>query len=298
MRTLHGIIPYLPSPIQGSGEVDVPVLTRLCNDLIADGVHGLCVLGSSGEFAYLTFEQKVTVVSASVRASSGRVPVVAGVCGTSVMQAVKEAKAFSELQIDGIVLILQTYFPLKPKDMVNFYSAVASAVPNLPIVLYTNPSYMHFDISVEVLEQLATVPNIMYIKDASGVTGRLLSFANRFGDRFKIFSASAHVPLFVFQLGGVGWMAGPACLIPRQSVWLYELHRQGRYDEALKLQKHLWEMNRTFVKYDLVACVKAGLEHLGYAVGTPISPLVALSNDALEEVCSIVDSLRSIETPL
>lgn len=294
MKDLHGIIPYLPSPVEAEGRIATAVLSRLCDDLIDDGVHGLCVLGSAGEFAYLTFEQKVVLVECVVAASAGRVPVIAGVCGASVAQASKEALAFSSLGVDGVVVLLQTYFPLTGAELASFYRGVAESVPQLPVVVYTNPKYMHFDVSIPVFEQLAEVPNILYVKDASGNTGKLLSLVNRFGNRFRLFSASAHVPLFVFELGGVGWMAGPACLVPRQSVLLYELHRAGRHDDALALQMRLWEMNRTFVKYDLVACVKAGLEHLGYAVGDPILPLVSLSGAERAEVCAVVDSLRTL----
>ena len=294
MKDLHGIIPYLPSPIDSTGNVLTPVLTRLCESLINDGVHGLCVLGSAGEFAYLSLKQKMTLVKCTVDASLKRVPVVAGVCGTSVAQAVQEAISFSSLGVDGIVILLQLYFPLTVTEMVYYYRTVAESVPELSVVIYINPKYMHFDIPMTVFEQLSDVQNILYVKDASGTTGKLLSFANHFGDRFKIFSASAHVPLFVFELGGVGWMAGPACLVPRQSVMLYELHKQCRYTEALTLQKKMWEMNQLFMKYDLVACVKAGLEHIGYPVGSPIPPLNPLSESDRDKVNAVVDMLRSI----
>jgi len=200
------------------------------------------------------------------------------------------------LGVDGIVILMQTYFPLTTEEIVSFFRTVAEAVPQLSVGLYSNPKYMHFDLSLTVYEQLSNVPNIRYVKDASGTTGKLLSLVNTFGNRFEIFSASAHIPLFVFQLGGVGWMAGPACLIPRQSVMLYNLYKQGRSDEAFLLQKKLWEMNQLFMKYDLVACVKAGLEHLGYPVGSPIPPLRPLSGPDRDKVNAVMDSIRSIES--
>ncbi len=295
MKDLFGIIPYLPSPIDENGKVITSVLSRLCDDLITEGVHGLCVMGSAGEFSYLSLEQKLTIVTCAIEAAAARVPVVAGVCGTSVAQAVHEATSFAKLGVDGIVILLQTYFPLSTQELVAFYRTVALSVPHVSVVLYTNPKYMHFDLSLTVFEQLSNVPNIRYVKDASGTTGKLLSLVNSFGNRFEIFSASAHIPLFVFQLGGVGWMAGPACLIPRQSVQLYNLHKEGRAQDAYRLQKKLWEMNQLFMKYDLVACVKSGLEHLGYPVGSPIPPLNPLPRLDRDAVIAVVDSIRSIE---
>ena len=75
----------------------------------------------------------------------------------------------------------------------------------------------------------------------------------------KVFSASAHIPAAVMLIGGVGWMAGPACIVPRQSVALYELCRAGHWDEAMALQRKLWRINEAFARFNLAACIKAGL---------------------------------------
>ena len=78
-------------------------------------------------------------------------------------------------------------------------------------------------------------------------------------------------------IGGVGWMAGPACVIPRQSVRLYELCRAGRWSEAMALQRRLWGINEVFARFNLAACIKAALQFQGYDVGDPVPPQVALS---------------------
>jgi 4-hydroxy-tetrahydrodipicolinate synthase len=80
-------------------------------------------------------------------------------------------------------------------------------------------------------------------------------------------------------IGGVGWMAGPACIIPRESVRLYELCRAGRWDEAMELQRKLWRINEAFARFNLAACIKAGLQIQGYYVGDPVPPQTALSTD-------------------
>jgi 4-hydroxy-tetrahydrodipicolinate synthase len=155
---------------------------------------------------------------------------------------------------------------------------------------------MHYELPLDVFDHLRDVENILYYKDATGNTGRLLSMVNRFGDRFRIFSASAHIPLFVSMLGGVGWMAGPACLIPKQSVMLYDLCEDRDYQSAMELQFQIWEINRVFAKYDLTACVSFGLRHLGYEVGDPVAPLSPLPMEAERELVAIIDRLRAIPT--
>lgn len=280
----HGIFPYLVSPIEeATGRVREGVLRALVEHLIGAGVHGLSPLGNTGEIVYLTAEQRVAMVRATLDAAGGRVPVVPGVSAYSTTDALRQAAALVELGVDGIILMLQTQFPVSRAGIERYFRTVAESVP-CPIVLYTNPGLGGADLTPEIVEALADVPNIRYVKDASGRTGRILAILNRVGDRIKVFSASAHIPTVVFQLGGVGWMAGPACVIPRESVALYELARQGRWEEAYALQRPLWRLNELFEQYALAACIKAALAIQGFAVGGPLAPQEPLPEGAMAEI--------------
>lgn len=279
----HGVFPYLVSPVSPSGEVMSEVLDRLCRDLIAAGVHGLTPLGSTGEFAYLSWPQRRRVVEVVVKAASRRVPVVAGVAATTIADAVFQAREMQELGCDGILAILEAYFPISDEGVHAYFKAIADAV-TLPVVLYTNPNFQRSDLSLPVIDRLSRIPNIRYIKDASYNTGRLLSIINRVEGRMAVFAASAHIPACVMLIGGKGWMAGPACIVPKQSVDLYERCRRGDWNSAMQLQRQLWSINQVFAKYNLAACIKGGLELQGYAVGTPLPPQPALSPEGIEEV--------------
>ncbi|MGA7111493.1 MAG: dihydrodipicolinate synthase family protein [Pseudolabrys sp.] len=293
MSDFHGVFPYLVSPIDGQGQVLTDVLGKLASDLIKAGVHGLTPLGSTGEFAYLNRTQREAVVRATIEATAKRVPVVAGVASMTTADAVEQAKTFQKLGADGILAILEAYFPLKDAQIDAYFRAIADAV-EIPVVLYTNPQFQRSDLSLDVIARLSEHPRIRYIKDASTNTGRLLSIMNR-APRVKVFSASAHIPAAVMLIGGVGWMAGPACIVPRQSVHLYELCRAGKWPEAMKLQRDLWRINEAFAKFNLAACIKAGLQIQGYAVGDPVAPQAALApaeRDAVEHILADVAKLQ------
>lgn len=279
----HGVFPYLVSPVDGDGKVRAEVLARLCDDLIRVGVHGLTPLGSTGEFPYLSWAQRRGVVEVVIDAAHGRVPVVAGVASTTIADARIQAREFQQMGASGILAILEAYFPINDDGVYDYFKAIADAV-SLPVVLYTNPNFQRSDLSLPVIDRLSHVPNIGYIKDASNNTGRLLSIINRVGDRMKVFAASAHIPAAVMLIGGVGWMAGPACVAPRQSVELYEACRRGDWDNAMRLQRPLWALNQAFAKYNLAACIKGALELQGYAVGAPLPPQAPLSTEGMEEV--------------
>jgi 4-hydroxy-tetrahydrodipicolinate synthase len=263
------------------------VLARLCRDLIDAGVHGLTPLGSTGEFAYLTWEQKQTIVETVVEAADGRVPVVAGVAAATIAEAQRQAYQFEKMGCDGVLAIMEAYFPVGDEGTYNYFKAIAEAV-SLPVVLYTNPVFQRSDLTLPVIDRLADIDNIRYIKDASSNTGRLLSIINQAGDRLQVFSASAHIPACVMMIGGVGWMAGPACLAPAQSVALYNLCRQGKWEEAMARQKELWALNQAFAKYNLAACVKGGLVLQGYEVGMPLPPQAPLSSEGRDELSEIL----------
>jgi 4-hydroxy-tetrahydrodipicolinate synthase len=292
MTEFRGVFPYLVSPVDAAGRVLTGVLGRLCSDLVDAGVHGLTPLGSTGEFAYLDRDQREMVVRTAIEAAGGRVPVVAGVASTATADAVAQAKNYERLGANGILAILEAYFPLRDAHIESYFRAIADAV-DVPVVLYTNPQFQRSDLSLDVILRLTEHPRIRYIKDASTNTGRLLSIMNRCGDNIRVFSASAHIPACVMLIGGVGWMAGPACIIPRQSVALYDLCRSGRWPEALRLQRTLWRINEVFARFNLAACIKAALDLQGYPVGDPVSPQAPLTAD---ERCVIAAMLVELGT--
>lgn len=288
-----GIFPYLVTPVDTTGRLQEQVLRNLVNHLIAKGVHGLTPLGSTGEGPYLDWATKKRVIEVVVDETAGRVPVIAGVNNLTTQGTVREAAQTENLGVDGLLVVLPSYFPITEQQTIRHFRAVARAV-TCPLTLYTNPKFAAWDFSVEALQELCEEENIVYLKDASGNIGKLMSISTALGDRLKIFSATAHVPVFVFMLGGVGWMAGPACLIPEQSIVLYDLARQKKWDEALALQKTLWPLNLAFQKYSLAACVKAGLEMQGFPVGAPLAPQKSLNPDEKNAVRHVMETLGAL----
>jgi dihydrodipicolinate synthase/N-acetylneuraminate lyase len=291
----HGVFPYIVSPILPSGQVDAPVLARLSDDLTKAGVHGLTPLGSTGEFAYLNWQQRRRLVEVVLEAARGRVPVVAGVASTTIADAVMQARELEGMGCAGILAILEAYFPVTDDGVYAYFKAIAEAV-SLPVVLYTNPNFQRSDLSLPVIDRLSRVDNIKYIKDASFNTGRLLSIINRVQGRMQVFAASSHIPACVMLIGGVGWMAGPACVAPRQSVELYELCRKGDWAAAMEKQRPLWALNQAFAKYNLAACIKGGLELQGYDVGPPLPPQEPLPPEGVEDVRRALQSIGALMT--
>jgi dihydrodipicolinate synthase/N-acetylneuraminate lyase len=289
----RGVFPYLVSPLDEKGNVKGETLERLCDDLIEAGVHGLTPLGSTGEFAYLNAAQRRRVVEVTVKAAKGRVPVVAGVASTTIADAVAQAREYEKLGCQGILAILEAYFPVSDEGVYAYFASMSEAV-KLPVVLYTNPNFQRSDLSLPVIDRLSRVENIRYIKDASFNTGRLLSIINKVEGRMQVFAASSHIPAAVMLIGGVGWMAGPACVAPRQSVELYETCVRKDWEKAMALQRPLWALNQAFAKHALAACIKGGLKLQGYDVGDPLPPQAPLSAEGVEDVRRALQSIGAL----
>lgn len=291
MSKFKGVIPYLPTPVDESGDLKRAVLSKLCRDLIESGVHGLTPLGSTGEFAYLNQKQRTCAVEVTVEAAAGRVPVIPGVASTAIADAVSQAKTYAALKVNGLLVVLEAYFPLKEAEIERYFLSVADAT-ELPVVIYTNPNFQRSDLSIGVIERLSQHENIVGLKDASTNTGRLLSIINRCSGVLDVFAASSHIPACVMMIGGRGWFAGPACVIPKQSVALYELCVSRRWEEAMDLQRRLWKFNEVFAEFNLAACIKAALQQHGYAVGDPIPPQSPLSSDDRNKIASVIAEMK------
>src|SRR5947209_19876130 len=120
-----GVFPYVVTPVEAEGGVQGAVLARLCDDLIKAGVHGLTPLGSTGEFAYLSREQRLRTVEVAVEAAGARVPVVPGVASTSTADAVAQTRAYAHAGAAGIRAILEAYFPLADAQVESYFRAIA-----------------------------------------------------------------------------------------------------------------------------------------------------------------------------
>jgi 4-hydroxy-tetrahydrodipicolinate synthase len=290
---LAGVFAYVATPITPSGDINAEALGRHCDDLIRRGINGLTPLGSTGEFAYLDSAQRERVVAVVIEAAAGRVPVLPGVASTSTANALKQVDTYCRLGADGIVAVLETYFPVGQPEAEAYFTAIADRA-GVPVIVYTNPSFQRSDLAMETLVRLARHPQIAGLKDASSNTGRLLSLANRCGEELGLFAASAHIAVAVMLLGGRGIFAGPAALVPEAYGKLYALCTAGRWDDAMALQRRLWPLNELFARYNLAACVKAALDLQGIGFGDPILPQRAAPAAARTELAAVLEDLATL----
>ena len=278
----HGVFPYLVSPVDADGTPNVAMLTKLVEYAIECGVHGLTPLGSSGEFPYFSEGARRTIIDATVVAAAGRVPVVPGIGGFSVEETVRQARYAEAAGADGVLFVPQAFSPLADSEVIRFVDATVNSV-GVPVVLYHNPPLCGVRLSPGLVGKLVERCGLRYVKDASGDLNNIDRWRDAGGSRLRIFSATAVSPTAAMLLGTVGWMSGPACAFPAESVAIYEACREGHWEQARIIERAIEPALESFRVLGPCRGAKALVTAMGFAVGQPIAPIDPLSADDLDK---------------
>ena len=236
-----GSIPALVTPFSGNC-VDEDSLKAFVEWQIAEGSHGLVPCGTTGEVATLTAPEHRRVIEIAVEVAAGRVPVIAG-CGTySTAASIERVKLAKSIGADAALVVVPYYNKPSQAGLAAHFRAIAQAC-DLPIVVYNVPSRTVADISVETLAEVASLPNIVAVKDATGNLGRVSAQRLACGEGFCQLSGNDDMALGFNAMGGVGCISVTANVAPRLCSDFQAAMREGRWDEALRLQDRLYPLH-------------------------------------------------------
>ncbi|MBL0177602.1 MAG: dihydrodipicolinate synthase family protein [Gemmatimonadetes bacterium] len=230
----HGVFPAITTPFGPDGKVDHGFLSGHARRLIASGCRGIVALGSLGEGATLTFDEKVEVLRTLVASVGDRVPVVAGISSLSTEEAVALARAAAGAGCNGLMVLPPYVYQGDWPEMRAHVSAIITATP-LSCMLYNNPIAYGTDFIPEHVRQLCEHANLHAIKDSSGDVRRITALRALLGDRLALFVGLDDALLEGVAAGARGWVAGLVNALPDESVLLFEHAAAGRVAEARKL---------------------------------------------------------------
>ncbi len=237
----YGSIPALVTPFSGKC-VDEDSLRGFVDWQIAEGSSGLVPCGTTGEVATLDSAEHRRVVQIVVEASNGRVPVIAGCGSYSTAATIEKMRVAKGAGADAALVVVPYYNKPSQAGLVAHYRALAEAV-DLPILVYNVPSRTVADISVESLSEIAKLPNIIGIKDATGNLARVSAQRLACGEDFVQLSGNDDMALGFNAMGGVGCISVTANVAPRLCADFQKAMREGRWDDALKLQDRLYPLH-------------------------------------------------------
>lgn len=251
----QGVYPAVTTQFNADDSINFESTQRMLDNLIQEGVHGIIVNGTVGENCSLRQHEKRAVMEAAKEVVKSRVPLLSGVAESSTAMAIEYCQDAENIGLDGLMVLPGMVYRSTEREAINHYQLIARSTA-LPIMIYNNPVTYGVDVSIAGMAQLAAELNIVAVKESTTDTRRITELYNAFGERFTVFCGVDDIALESLMLGVKGWISGLTNVFPRESVAIYQLAKQGRYQEALEIWRWFLPLLRLDTIPTLVQCIK------------------------------------------
>ena len=290
---LTGIIAYPITPFAATGKgIDLDVLEQTLNRLIDSDCDAIAPLGSTGESAYLDWDEWYAVAKHTVDMVNKRVPVVIGISELTTDMAIKKAQTAAALGADAIMVIPVSYWKLSDSEIFDYYQSIAESMP-LPIMVYNNPATSGVDISPELMVKMFNqIANVSMVKESSGDIQRMHKIFELSAGQLPFYNGSNPLALEALCAGASGWCTAAPNLLGALPKRLYNSIKQGDLATAQNLFYRQLPLLRFIVAGGLPKTIKAGLETLGVNAGVPRKPLQAASAAELNALNQYIQDIQ------
>ncbi len=283
-----GVIPALVTPLDEKGEVEISGLRAVLDHVIEGGVHGVFILGSSGEIYALNDAQKRLVVETTVEHVAGRVPVYAGASEITTRDCIATAKMVSEVGGVAALSVLTPYFVTPTqRELTKHYTDIATST-ELPVILYTNPGKTQVNLEPETVRDLAKIENIVGIKDSSGNAELLDQYLADRPQDFSVLIGRDTMILDGLKKGTNGAIASTANIAPALVSGIFDAFQAGDIARAEALQSKLTPLRNLVDRATFPVILKAGLRAAGVDAGVCAAPAWELDSEVKEELNVVV----------
>lgn len=272
----NGIITAMITPFTEGG-VNLEEFGKMIEFQIAGGADGLVVLGTTGEPATMTEEEKVETIKYAVKKAAGRIKIIVGTGSNDTAKAVKHSVRAEKLGADGVLVVTPYYNKCTQKGLYEYYKTICEAV-KIPVIAYNVPSRTAVNILPETVEKLADIPNMAGIKEASGNMAQVCETIRRIRGKMDLYSGEDFLNLPMLAVGGVGLISVTSNVAPALVKKMYDLVKQNKLDEANAVQDFLLPLeDACFLEVNPIP-VKAAYNMLGFNAGVPRPPLTELED--------------------
>jgi len=298
-RPLRGIVPPMVTPLLDPDTLDVEGLERLLQHLIDGGVHGLFVLGTTGEAPSLSYHLRREVIQRVCRHIGHGLPVLVGVTDTSIAESLELARCAADAGAAAVVAAPPYYFPLDQAELFRYMRGLAARLP-LPLMLYNMPAVTKLSFEPETVRRLLDEPRIVGLKDSSRQMDYFLTVreVTRARPDWSLLVGFEHMLVETLRAGGDGGVLGGANLSPRLLVELYDVARSGdaarlaRVEERLAVHRRIYSLDRGTLAS--VRGIKCGLALRGICRETMAPPFVGLDHAHWAQAEAILAELDAL----
>jgi 4-hydroxy-tetrahydrodipicolinate synthase len=293
MKEIKGCGTALVTPFGKNSEVDYVAFRKLVRRQIADGIHFLVPLGTTGETPCLEDNEKLQLVEITVEESGGRIPVVVGVGSNNTKHVIHNIHFFSKLNVDAFLVVTPYYNKPTQQGMINHFTTVAGSTDK-PIIMYNVPARTAVNMTAETALKLAEIKNIIATKEASSNYAQISEVIRNAPEGFSVFSGNDDETLSLVATGAKGLISVASNIAPKlMSEFLNKL-LSGEMDEAKDLHHKLTPLFKScFVESNPIP-VKAGMYKLGLLENVLRAPLYASTDATLKTMESTLKELNLI----
>ncbi|MFO1090829.1 MAG: dihydrodipicolinate synthase family protein [Hyphomicrobiales bacterium] len=280
--------------------LDIPAWKRFLDWQLAEGVPGIIILGTTGEFLTLTDDERTQFVEATVKHIRKRIPVMVGAMNAYTPNAVRYAAEAEKLGADGLMILPPYYYTPTDDEIFGYYKAICEKV-SLPIMLYNNPFTSHVDMSAKLVGRLTrSFEQIRYIKEASQDMARVYDIVEETDGVMNVFAGQRIVESYLY--GAVGYVNPWGNYFPRASTRICDFCAEGRWEDAKKIERLINKINAIIVeghpRYGHQCYSKAVAAAQGYPVGDvrpPITTFKSLGKEGETRVKKIMAVIRELD---
>ncbi len=295
-RPLRGIVPPMVTPLLDSDTLDVDGLERLVEHLIGGGVHGLFLLGTSGEAPSLSYRLRREVIDRVCRQVGDRLPVLVGITDTAITESLDLARCAADVGASAVVAAPPYYFPLNQAELLRYIRGLAARLA-LPLMLYNMPGMTKLSFEPQTVRQLLDEPRIIGLKDSSRQMDYFVAVreVTRQRSDWSLLVGFEHMLVDTLRAGGDGGVLAGANLSPRLLVDLYEAAASGdearlaRVEQRLAIQRRIYTLDQGTLAS--VRGIKCGLALRGICQDVMAPPFVGLGNAQRVQAAAILAEL-------
>ncbi len=288
----YGVIPALVTPLDERGNLMEAALRQVIDYTIAGGVHGVFILGSTGEIYGLDWEQKKRAIEITVEQTAGRVPVYAGASEITTRDCIRLAKFAEEIGGVSAISVLTPFFITPNRNELKQHYLDIAAATKLPVILYGNNDRTNVNIPADLATELANVENIVGIKDSSGDMTQMGEYIRRTADKeFSVIAGRDTLILANLAYGGAGAIAATANIVPSIVAGIYNSYMAGDHEKARELQYQLAPLRIAFGLGSFPVVMKEALRLVGIDAGVALRPVGPISDENRAKLTEIIKAL-------
>lgn len=263
--------------------IDFNEFEKLINFQIDKGADSIIVCGTTGEASTMSLEEKKSTIEFATKVVNKRIPVIAGTGGNCTKSAIEMTHFAEEIGVDAVLVVTPYYNKTTQAGLIAHYTAIANST-KLPIIMYNVPSRTGLNIAPKTCFELSKLDNIVAIKEASGNLSQVAEIASLCRDNLHIYSGNDDQILPILSLGGYGVISVLSNIVPDVVHKMTHSFFSGDIAEAIKLQLDTFDLTASLFCEVNPIPVKAGLNMIGFNVGTPRLPLVEMSESGKERL--------------